>query len=337
MKSSYKMAHSVGAVALVLAGAAHAADPVTTGFLDKWSVTGGVIAPAACQAGFECGTALIDSGFMSRLVKDTATGRQYFQTIVTAPDATATQANLDKLGFSDENLVSYSNSNGILDKQRINQTEHVSYSPLAGSHDVVFNNGSVIGTGWAADFVELTQTISDPTITNGDGFQTDFIYKQVGYAGGAQVPYAKGMKITAYVPIVTGAIHDKQDFVLVEKQGDFVTADGTVTLPNRYKELPSDPSTVSLNWSGDTSTGNSNPTKGDRIQALYIGEKLDVAGEQFGYTGYTNFAPAAVPANAGAISTFSLSSTAVDPSWSTALWGDLTTTGAITNPFPAIP
>lgn len=321
MKSSYKTAYSVGAVALVLAGAAHA-EP-TRNTLDNWTVNNGAITAGCAAASFtSCGAALTEDGFFSRLVVDQATGQQYFQTIVTMPGATATTAaERELLTFSDENLVSFSSNNGIIDKQRLYQVETLPI-PLVGTHDVTFKNGSVIGTGWAKDFVELTQTISD----NADGFQTDFIYKQVGYADepSGRVPTGKGMKITSYVPIVGT---DKQDFVLVEKQGDFVST-GSVTLPG--------PTGGTLNWSGDTSPGDNTGTRGDRVQALWVGQKLDVAGVQFGFTAFTNFEPSAVPADAGRISVFSLSDTAAT-NWATGTWGDLNTVGTITDPFMPVP
>lgn len=329
MKSSYKTAYSVSAIALVLAGAAHADASKST--LDQWSVSSGNI-NATCPTGFSCGAALTDDGFYTRLIKEDGSGKQYFQTIVTMPGATATtQADLDKLVFADENFVSFSNNNGIIDKQRLYQKETLPIPLTPDTHDVIFRNGSVIGTGWAKDFVELTQHISDPAASGGDGFQTDFIFKQVGYADAPnnKFPTGKGMKLTSYVPLGPTAQGDKQDFVLVEMQGDFVAADGSVTLDG--------PPGTTLNWSGDTAAGANTGTKGDRIQALYIGEQLSVAGQAFGYTGYTNFAPSAVPGDAGKISTFSLSSGAVDPSWSIPMWGNLNTEGTITDPFPTVP
>lgn len=337
MKSSYKMAYSVGAVALVLAGAAHA-EP-TRNALDNWTVNNGTITAGCAAASFtSCGAALTEDGFFSRLVVDQATGQQYFQTIVTMPGATATTAaDREMLAFSDENLVSFSSNNGIIDKQRLYQVETLNIpgtgNPGLGippdTHDVIFKNGSVIGTGWAKDFVELTQTISDPAATGGDGFQTDFIFKQVGYADqpSGRVPTGKGMKITSFVPIDNSA-GDNQDFVLVDKQGDFVTTSGSASLPG--------PTGGTLNWSGDTAAGVNTGTRGDHIQALWLGQDISVAGTQFGFTAFTNFAPSAVPADAGRISVFSLSDPAAT-NWTTGTWGDLNTVGTITDPFMPVP
>lgn len=336
------MAYSAGAVALVLAGAVQA--QVTKSVLDQWSVNNGTISAGSCAAGLTCAAPLTGDGFLTRLVTDTADGKQYYQTIVTMPGATATQAELDKLEFSDENLVSFNNNNGILDKQRIFQDQTVAIPGQADTFHVLFTNGSVIGTGWATDFVDLTQTIEVPKLiagaaAGGDGFQTDFIYKSVGYNDITQgkSPYGVAMKITNYVPIFTkGGADDRQDFVLVEKRGDFMTPAGSATLPNQRKLLPTDPDTLTLTWKGDTAAGANTGVVGDRVQALWIGQNLSAtAGQQFGFGAYTNFT------DDKRISMFSLadplgsaatgvSSPVLD--WDPAVWGDLKTQGIIASP-----
>jgi hypothetical protein len=323
MKSSYKVAYSAGAVALILAGVAHS-EP-TKNVLDNWTVNNGIIT-AGCDAGSftSCGAALVENGFFSRQVVDQSTGKQYFQTIITMPGATAlTPADRDKLAFSDENLVSFGGTNGIIDKQRLYQADVLPVPGTFDTHEVIFKTDTIVGTGWATDFVDLTQSISDPTATGGDGFQTNFLYKQVGYADepNGRVPTGKGMKITSYIPVIAA---DRQDFVLVNKQGDFNTANGSVSLPG--------PTGGTVNWSGDSTPGANTGTRGDQIQALWVGQQLAVAGTQFGFTSYSNIAPSAIPADAGKIGVFSLTDTAA-VNWDQSIWGDLNTVGTITAPF----
>ncbi len=328
MKSSYKIASSVGTVALLLAGAAHA-EPGRSA-LDQWTVNAGTITAAPCPGAAggsfsSCGTALSEKGFFSRLIVDSATGKQFFQTIITMPDATAaTKADLDKLAFADENFVSFSGSNGILDKQRIFQAQLVPKPGITDPHNVFFSNSSLVGTGWATDFVELTQAITDPSgANNGDGFETHFAYKQVGYLDTStttpRVPTGKAMKITSYIPISGTA--DKQDFVFVSKQGDLVKPNGSVQLPN-----PAGTGTLTLNWLGDTAPGVNTGVRGDHIQALWIGQNLNIAGGQFGFTAFSKLNPSNVITDR--IAKFSLDSPAA-VNWDAAVWGNLNTTGTI--------
>jgi hypothetical protein len=240
------------------------------------------------------------------------------------PTATATtKADLDKLEFADENFVSFSGSNGILDKQRIFQAQVLTDPVKKTVHTLNFTNSSLVGTGWATDFVELTQAITDPTATNGDGFETNFAYKQVGYLNTStitpRVPTGKAMKITSYIPIAGNV--DKQDFVFVSKQGDLVTPNGSVQLPN-----PAGTGTLTLNWLGDTAPGVNTGVRGDHIQALWIGQNLDVAGGQFGFTAYSKLNPS--NAVTDRIGKFSLDSPAA-VNWNATIWGNLSTIGTI--------
>lgn len=383
---AYKVAYSVGAVALVLAGAAQAAlTGVKTGSLDQWSMTNGTISGSSCPTGFSCAPGLHDDGFMTRLVTHVSSGEQYFQTVVATPGASITDTQLQNKTygdnsdfFSDENFVSFNNVSGILDKQHLFQIEKVTNpgtgtnpgSPVpvpAQTRNIIFTNHSVIGTGWAKDFVELTQTIEDVRDSAnlrgqgnsfGDGFQLDFIYKQVGYSdGAAKLPDGKAMKITNYVPLGqdNNPNSDRQDFVLVETAGTF-TKVGSVDLPDKPL-LQVNPGQT-LSW--DTP---------DRVQAIWIGQDLKAAGSTFGYVGYTKWDdPFAANANSQNVNMFSLSSNFVDYSvdpvvghrdsgdlrasteWDPAVWGDVVTrtvldttnnpptvTYSVTDPFAPVP
>ncbi len=302
MNNSYKAASSVGAVALIVSGAVMAVPP-----FDKWSVSGGTIS-ASCTGGLVCGEALVDKGFFQRMI--TEGGTTYFQTIITEDNATAGSGALDSLLFSDESFVRTGNVNGILDKQRISET--VANTGSSPTTFTKFSASTELGSGWGGNSLTLTQYLEDTS----DGFQTDFIFKQVGPSAN---PIAKGMKITAYVPIEKG---DDQDFVLVDLQGDYAQGGGSVSLTG-------DNNPGTMTWAVDDSPNDNSGVVGDRIQAIWIGQNLSsIVGQQFGFTAYDNKTSAADDF----ISVFSLTDMSAQ-SWLTNTWGDLVTQGTITSPF----
>ncbi len=336
MKSSHKAASSIGAVALILAGTATAAAPGLPGekdpfgngaIFDQWSVDNGTISADACTTNFSCGAALTDAGFFMRLVTDKNTGEMFYQTIVTEFDATAKKDELDeKLAFSDENFVSASNSSGILDKQRLTQNQGLfDTNTMTTIGNVRFENFTEIGTGWATDYVVLTQKIKEDLVSTPaslEDFQTDFIFYQDKYS--TDPNKSVGMKITQYVPIAAGpGIIDRQDLVLVDLRGDYVAAAGSINIPDN-----------GFNGQNQLGGGTVAWNAGDRIYGLWIGEDLSaVAGQQFGFVAYDKD-----PEVAGdRIQAFTLGDTWAEPnehsSWDTALWGTLETVGTISVPF----
>lgn len=312
MSKSYKAASSVGTVALVLSGSVMAAAPS----FDNWSVTNGTISSGACQAGYSCGSAMSDVGFFQRMVTETGTGQVFFQTIITENNANGSGATLANLVFSDESFVRTGNVNGIADKQRVAQIA-TGVAPDTTS----FRSSTTLGSGWAGDSLTLTQSLEDSV----DGFQTDFIFSQQGVSTN---PTAKGMKITAYVPI-QGT--DKQDFVLVSLQGDYADVTSNVSGGKSTVTLPGSTGGT-MSWTNDTTpgvVGLTGSTEGDRIQAVWVGQDLStIVGQKFGFTSYDNLTTAA----ADFISTFSLTDTAA-VNWAVPVWGDLVTQGTVTNPF----
>lgn len=321
MSKSYKAASSVGAVALVLSGSVLAAAPA----FDSWTVSNGTISGAACGSGalvgFSCGTAMSDTGFFQRMVTETATGQQFFQTIITENNATATNAAaLDALVFADESFVRTGNTPGLADKQRISQV----------SGTVSFKTSTTLNSGWAGDSLKLTQSLKDTS----DSFQTDFIFRQEGNASildGSKIT-AKGMKITAYVPI-QGT--DKQDFVLVDLSGDYARIASNLAAGKSTVTIPGGTPPKVMSWTNDTVKGGDVGTAGygDRVQAVWIGQDLStIVGQVFGFTSYDNKTSTANDF----ISDFSLSSMAA-VAWDTAVWGDRVTQGAITDPFQPWP
>ncbi|MFC1750402.1 hypothetical protein ACFL2V_16500 [Pseudomonadota bacterium] len=350
MKPSYKIASSVGAAALILAGSAIAADAITPGLgsgtndpfgdidgniFDQWTVTNGDIDADACTNNFTCGSALEDEGFFTRLVTNDSTGEMFFQTIVTEFNANGP---IEDLAFSDENFVSGSNNSGILDRQRISQIELVYAQNNTVSGFGRFDNFTEIGTGWASDYLVLNQKIKEELFSTNtiEDFQTDFIFHQKGYSDESNKSVA--MKITQYVPIANVAANntilgwDSQNLVLVDLRGDFAP---DVANPGADVEL------ADSGFNGQNQLGGGslfwNAT--DRIYGLWIGEDLnDVAGQQFGFVAYD-----IDPETAGdRIQAFTLADTwdepgigaGETPGWSTSLWGTLETTGTISTIFP---
>ena len=322
MNKSYKAAYSVGAVALVLAGSVMAALPAQ----DKWSVTTGIINGGTCTdlgATFTCGTAMTDNGFYQRMVTDTATNVVYFQTIITENGATATNAALDGLKFSDESFVRTGNVNGIFDKQRISETKNTT----------TFTASTVLGSGWAGDNLKLTQGLKDTS----DSFQTDFIFAQKGNASlsstSAGSVYAKGMKITAYVPLQGGAAGDSQDFVLVDLSGDYAKSSVAGSAVGTSKVVLAGATPDTMQWTHDNTAGNNTGNMGENIKAIWVGQDLtNLVGQQFGFLSYENKTTPAY------ISNYTLAGTLkTDASWDAALWGDRTTKPAITDPFTPFP
>lgn len=324
MSKPYKAASSAGAVALVLSGSVLAAAPA----FDSWTVNNGTIAGAACGAGalagFSCGTAMTDLGFYQRMVTETSTGQQYFQTIITENNATAANATaLDALVFADESFVRTGNVTGIADKQRISQV----------SATTTFKASTTLSSGWAGDSLKLTQGLKDTF----DGFQTDFIYRQEGdstIANGGGLT-ASGMKITAYVPIQGST--DKQDFVLVDLSGDYARIASNVAAGKSTVTLPASPTNLVMSWTNDTVKGGTAVAPlgviGDRIQAVWIGQDLiNIVGQTFGFTSYDNKTTGANDF----ISTFSLTNAAAI-AWDANVWGARATTGAISDPFQPYP
>lgn len=381
MKSSIKAAGSIGAMALILAGTATAITPGLPNdespfmsdvlgspevpVFDQWQVNDGMITATDCSAisnNFTCGDALADKGFYMRLITDDATGEMFFQTIVTEANADV-GTNLDELRFSDENFVSGANNSGILDKQRLVETQKLNST----GDTVYFGNFTEIGTGWASDYLVLEQTIKenlvysadvDPSNVMGGGnvktttfsdFQTDFIFHQDGYS--TDDGRGVGMKITQYVPILNhdeyvnaagdtvAATIDSQDLVLVDLRGSYVPAGGSIHIdPNEF-DSQNQLGGGTTEWNAD-----------NRIYTTWIGQDIGATvGQQFGFVTYDNLSTA----TADRIQTFTLGDSwqldnnddtggdfAKVPSWTTSLWGNLVTTGSInhdgTNPADEI-
>lgn len=348
MSKSYKAVGSVGAIALVLSGAAMAV--ITDAEMDQWSVTNGTIS-AECPATFTtCDpvNALKDKGFFQRMVTKMDAGEEvtFFQTIITEDNADAGKESLDTLVFSDESFVRTGNVGGIKDKQRIAQTVANGTTTTAGS--TLFKAKVGITTGYFGDNSEVSTgdqlMLKQTLIDDFDNFQTDFTFKQLGTASNT---IGKAMRITAYVPIEQG---DDQDFVLVSLQGDFTTGDyeGTGGAPGTTLGSdgdvvltgPNNPGT--MEWTADGTAGASTGVNGDSIQAIWIGQSLNtILGQRFGFASFQNKSTS----TNNYISSFSLlnENPAAGGAWDTEVWGDRVTRGSIfeyaedTSPFNYTP
>ncbi len=300
MSKAFKAASSIGAVTLVLSGAAMAAAPFsggTNGF-DQWSVSTGTVtvdlgAGATCPAGWTCSPAVSGDGFYQRQVDDGA-GNSYFQTIITDKNVSGAPGSLS---FSDESFVKTGNTGGLADKSSISDTS------VTGSLTETFAASTELNTGWAApaggDEVKIYQGIIADEATAED-FRTDFWLAQLGNLG----TNGKLMRITSQVDIelATGAT---QDFVLVDRNGTaYVSAD-----------------------SATTTNGTTSWLAGENVKGIFVGQDMsNVVGvnQMFGYTSYENIDTAAFTDE------FSLtSSSAVD--WDVTAppvgWGTLATDG----------
>lgn len=311
MSKAFKAASSLGAVALVLSGAAMAAAPFAGGNngFDQWSVSSGTVSITDldtvtagvqdCPATWTCSPAVTGDGFYQRQVDDGA-GNSYFQTIITDKGVSGGPGGLS---FSDESFVKTGNTGGLADKSSISDQS------ISGSLTETFNTSTELNTGWAApvggDEVKIYQGIVADEASAED-FRTDFWLAQLG-ASGAN---GKLMRITSRVDIelATGAV---QDFVLVDKNGTDYVADGSVTAGGD-----------TVNWTGAT----------DNIKAIWVGQDMaNVVGvnQQFGYTSYENISGNSTSGFQFA-DEFSLTSSAAT-NWNTADpaagWGSLATDG----------
>lgn len=315
MSKAFKTAGSVGAVALILSGAAMAAAPFAEGF-DQWTASTGTIgldygSGATCPSGFSCAAAVTGEGFYQRQITD-GSGNDYFQTIIT--DKTADGAP-GALSFSDESYVRTGNVSGLADKTQMLET-------TTGSATLTntFIGSTELGTGWANaadgggsgtanDVVLIYQAIeAEDTAVGGEDFDARFWLQQTGPAGAT----GKHMRISSQVDIQEDASQPgSQEFVLVELSGSAeVSAGGSIGLSTGG----------TIDWA-----------TGERIKAIWVGQDMsliDGVAQEFGYTAYED-----LTSTVGLTSEFSLEggSSSAPVSWTTGLWGS--STAGTTGPF----
>ena len=295
MSKAFNTASSVGAVALILSGATIAASP--TGAFDAWDVTAGVVDVGACPTGFTCATAVTGEGFFQRQISHTASGADYFQTIITDKTATGSPG---ALSFSDESYVRTGNVTGLADKAMMKE------DVVTGTLTETFEGSTELGTGWAnADGGGTAKNetkiyqgiIAVDTAADAEDFDAKFWLRQTG----DNAATGKFMRISSTVDIQeTGVVADaSQDFVLVELSGSENSGASDVFLAG----------SGTVDWN-----------IGDRIKAVWVGQDMadltDVA-QEFGFTAYEDF-----DSTTNLINQFSLlaGSSAAPVSWDTGVW-----------------
>jgi len=264
MSKVYNAAYSMGAVAAILSGAALAAAPTS---FDAWTVTSGAIAPTGCPATFTCGTATTGDGFYQRQITDTATGKDYFQTIITDKGVSGSPGGLT---FADENFVQSGNAgNGLADKSSINT------STTTGTLTEAFSATTALLTGWANnggnDSAVITQGITaNDTAAGAEDFSANFSLDQVGAEGAV----SKLMRITGSVDLqeTGGTTTASQNFVLVDRFGTANVTGGTVALGG---------TDGTINWAD-----------GQHVKAVFVSQDMSNVsgvGQEFGFTSYEKF------------------------------------------------
>ena len=300
MSKAFKAASSLGAVALVLSGAAMASPPVA---FDQWSVSSGDItidlgAGATCPATWTCSNAITGDGFFQRQISDGS--NDYFQTIITDKGISGSPGSLS---FSDESYVRSGNVSGLADKSSITS------SSVTGTLTENFDASTELLTGWAnngsGDEVKIYQGISADDSAAED-FRTDFWLAQLGASG----VNGKLMRITSAVDIEESS-NSTQDFVLVDRSGSsYVNADSV--------DIDGDAS-PDLTWAS-----------GQNVKAIWVGQdmsSMDQVFQEFGFTSYENITTSEL------VNTFSLAPGAASApvDWDTsnppAGWGSLATDG----------
>ncbi len=314
MNKVFKAATSVGSVALLLSGMAHAAAPML-GF-GSWTASQAVdngsvkINGVGCDTagGWTCGDALTGDGFFQRQITD-KNGNIYFQTIITDSGmgrviAAADEGAPANLTFYDESFVRAGNLDGIADKQSIKELQSVtSTNP---NSERWFKNETELSTGWAAKNtgtdLKLYQGIYD---TKNEGFRTDFWLAQ------EKSQANQGILITSRVGLAgtwgdlgqAGKKTDYQDFVFIELKGTMNNTASNVHIPNNSSFSTSN----TMAW-----------TSGQDIKATWVGQTMkSTLGQTFVYEGYDNVSTAGYDL----VSAFSLSQTHINPTyWQNSIW-----------------
>lgn len=303
MRRANNIALTMGSAAFIVAGAVSAAPPVaydqwqaaklTNGTTEIQNASGTSLAnPSTCPSGFTCGAGISGDGFMQRTLTDTATGVQYFQTIITDKGVNGQPATLS---FADESFVrsgGSANANGIASKQRV--TDLGVTQP--GTELVTSNE---LNLGWASSAntpaIVLSQTVSQSAL----GFSTGFTLTDIPGAAGGQTGSGTngelrtiGLNQSILLDTTTPGATDKQVFAL--RQTDAAAA-GSLTIGSQSRPFAA----------------------GEAIKAIWVGQNMPSTGGQvFGFEGYSNVNQGDVP-----VSFFTLASPVEPRFWNTNLFG----------------
>ncbi len=191
---------------------------------NTWTVASGEIT-ATCPSGSSCGQAISMDGFMQRIVRDNATSREYFQTVVTDLDASGSPGSVP---FSSESLVSQQSSsgqaiNGVLTQQLIND-------------GMGMTDRTVVRTGWAESSepnITVDNRISQTLANRNVSAETKFIYaanidpdgNRTGFTIDSEQVLDNATQID---PNARTFSRDDYIFVSREVAGDFLTSSGSM-------------------------------------------------------------------------------------------------------------
>ena len=302
MRRANKITLTMGSAALIAAGAVSAAAPVAyeqwqaaqvNGQTEIQTLGGAPLAnPANCPTGFTCGSAVFGDGFLQRAITDTASGAQYFQTIITDKNVAGLPGTL---GFYDESYVrsgvgSSQNVPGIAGKQRVTDL-----GITQANTNVITSNE--LNIGWASSPNTPTLNISQTVRQTNVGFSTGFSLVDLPTTGTPRSGTNGELRTitldqsVALSPDQQGNSTENQVFAL--RQLD-APANGSLTLP------------------GATPVAY---TAGQAIQAIWLGQDMPSTGQVFGFEGYSNVTAG------GTISSFTLAAPVTPQNWPTAVFG----------------
>ena len=310
--NTIKIATLTGLAALALPMAAQAA--LSFGNWDVGPSGGNAVGEiAGCPSGVpaDCTVLVSGEGFLQQQYSDTASGNVYIQTIVTDPNADATDP--ATLAYSDESFVrSSGTSSGIAGKQSMSDA---SFN---------FTGSTTLYTGWAADAaikpsgeanLNITQGFSDNGgAATGDEFSSSFGLKINLDGAGNQT--GKSMSIGQVVEMGNGIdinTTDIQRFVIEQRSGDVLTTgntgfklgntsfdasnnalNGTNNDPGAFDDAMPDP----LTWQADDGS----TVKGDDVMLVWLGQQVGdgSAGGGLSVFGYESATVVGNTANASA-------------------------------------
>lgn len=301
MRRANSIALTMGSAALIVAGAVSAAPPVaydqwqatklTNGTTEIQNASGTSLAdPSTCPTGFTCGAGISGDGFMQRTLTETATGAQFFQTIITDKGVNGQPPTLS---FADESFVrSGGSANGIASKQRVTDL-----GVTQPGTDLVTSNE--LNLGWASSAgtpaIGLSQAVSQSAL----GFSTGFTLTDTPAAAGGATGSGTngelrtiGLDQSILLDTTTPGATDKQVFAL--RQADAGAA-GTLTIGSQSVPFAA----------------------GEAIKAIWVGQNMPSTGGQvFGFEGFSNVNQGDVP-----VSFFTLAAPVEPRFWDTSLFG----------------
>lgn len=278
---------------------AYAGPPVP---YNGWSVANGAVA-TNCASGFTCATLAASPGFLQRNIRNSATGREYFQTILTGTAASGTATS--GVPFSDETFVLGGTGGtgvaGIASTQtmRLQNTSPISTTAL--------NMTTIINSGWAAEAglpnISIAQEVTE-TDARGMQFRATATIKGNNDQNGNQIGTDLRVDTVFTQPVgmeqvgddgssVSTTLRDAEASTVRRIGGNMLTAAGTATLPNGRSISWQPGATLNAVWAGQLFTRRDDvgETQGNRGMGWTGGgfQSYDVLGDNVGLAAYYNF------------------------------------------------